>query len=218
MKGDLMRLATTEELTQMESEEGIKWAKANIHLTIYGDGSGVYYPDSFKKSPMFQCLKCQARYLLDTCANCGNNTFKSGGDRSRIPQLYIIAKQTGENRFENVKDMGIFCEKCDHGVTEWQCNCGTKNPVTKTLFVLEKKGGCFIATAAYGSVHAPEITLLQQFRDMRLRKNRLGSFIISVYEQHSPPLADWIAGHPIARLLVQKLFLAPIISILRYWK
>jgi hypothetical protein len=211
-----MRLATADELAKMEAEAGVQWKQADIVLTVYASGDGSYIP-SLDKSPMFQCLKCEGRYLLDACDNCGNNTFKCGGDERMVPQVFATAKGGGSNQITNTKDMGVFCQKCGQGITVWQCQCGAKNPVTKTLFIL-KKGGCFIATAAYGSPYAPQIILLQQFRDMRLRKTWFGPSIISTYERYSPPLANWIARHPIARLSVQKLFLAPIISVLRYRK
>ena len=74
---------------------------------------------------------------------------------------------------------------------------------------------CFVATAAYGSSLAPKVMTLRQLRDTRLRGNRLGRWAIRVYERYSPPLADWIAGRPVARSLVQRVVLTSLVRIAR---
>lgn len=61
-------------------------------------------------------------------------------------------------------------------------------------------GGCFIATAAWGSSLDPHVGTLRDFRERRLRPYALGRAFIAAYEQHSPPLAAWIAERPTARL------------------
>ena len=76
---------------------------------------------------------------------------------------------------------------------------------------------CFVATAAYGSSLAPEVMTLRRLRDTRLRGNRLGRWAIRVYERYSPPLADWIAERPVARSLVQRVVLTPVIRAARRW-
>ncbi len=80
---------------------------------------------------------------------------------------------------------------------------------------ITQKSGCFIATATYGSALAPEVVILQQFRDTRLRQFGLGRGIIKLYERYSPPLADWIADRPRARRWVRRLVLSPLIRIVR---
>ncbi len=80
-----------------------------------------------------------------------------------------------------------------------------------------KKDGCFIATATYGSPLAPEIIVLRRFRDTRMRPRRAGRRMIDVYERYSPPLADAIAPHPTARLWVRRLLLAPVIAVIQRW-
>ena len=81
----------------------------------------------------------------------------------------------------------------------------------------KEKNGCFIATAAYGSPLAPEIVVLQCFREARLRPHRTGRWMISVYERYSPPLADTMAPHPTVRLWVRRLLLTPAVFAVRRW-
>jgi hypothetical protein len=81
----------------------------------------------------------------------------------------------------------------------------------------KKKDKCFIATAAYGSALAPDVVVLQCFRDTRLKRNWLGRRIVSLYERYSPPLADAIAQHPVVRLWVRRWVLSPLVWFVRRW-
>lgn len=98
-----------------------------------------------------------------------------------------------------------------------------KNPDVKLQLqelqsnIQKADGGCFIATAAYGSPLAPEIVVLQRFREARLRPHRSGRWLISVYERYSPPLADTMAPHPTVRLWVRRLLLTPAVFAVRRW-
>jgi hypothetical protein len=62
---------------------------------------------------------------------------------------------------------------------------------------------CFIATAAFGSVDAPRVRRLREFRDRVLLKNSLGKRFVHTYYRHSPPLARWLTTHETARVIVR---------------
>ncbi|MDY0351249.1 MAG: delta-60 repeat domain-containing protein [Desulfobulbaceae bacterium] len=62
---------------------------------------------------------------------------------------------------------------------------------------------CFIATAAYGSLFHPCVTILRDFRDRFLLTNAAGQYLVAAYYQFSPPAAEFIADHPALRRLVQ---------------
>ncbi|UCG12841.1 MAG: hypothetical protein JSU72_20635, partial [Deltaproteobacteria bacterium] len=64
-------------------------------------------------------------------------------------------------------------------------------------------GGCFIATAAYGSAMAPHVEILRDFRDRFLITNSLGKAFVQFYYEHSPPLADLVARHDTLRAAVR---------------
>lgn len=53
----------------------------------------------------------------------------------------------------------------------------------------EKKEGCHIATAVYGSYEAPEVMTLRRFRDETLRNSAFGRWFIRTYYRLSPPVA-----------------------------
>ena len=64
-------------------------------------------------------------------------------------------------------------------------------------------GGCFIATAAFGSPLAKEVQILRHFRDQYLLPHLAGQFLVRGYYFTSPPLAAFIERHPLLRQVVQ---------------
>jgi len=77
------------------------------------------------------------------------------------------------------------------------------------------RGGCFIATAAYGSSQAYEVEVLRRFRDEHLVGTRLGDRLVAAYYAVSPPIAAFIAPRAPLRALVRG-GLEPIIFAIRH--
>ncbi len=71
-------------------------------------------------------------------------------------------------------------------------------------------GGCFIATAAFGSYRAPEVILLQKFRDRILLTNLPGRLFVDFYYRVSPSIADFISQYDALRSAT-RLALQPLI-------
>ena len=76
----------------------------------------------------------------------------------------------------------------------------------------KKKGGCFIATTAYGSPLHPFVKILRNFRDTCLMPSELGRKIVDLYYKYSPFGADVIAKHNALKVVV-RINLLPIIAI-----
>lgn len=68
---------------------------------------------------------------------------------------------------------------------------------------------CFVATAAYGSPDAPDVRILQQFRDSLLLKSVAGRLFTRVYERSSPPLAAGIERSRMLRTVARGLVVRP---------
>jgi hypothetical protein len=72
----------------------------------------------------------------------------------------------------------------------------TESPEAPSPFPDVKKGGCFIATAAYGFYSAPQVQALRLFRDRFLMTNPLGRAFVEWYYHYGPIGARFITEHP----------------------
>jgi len=73
-------------------------------------------------------------------------------------------------------------------------------------------GGCFIATAAFGSPTERQIIILRKFRDRYLIPNPLGYNFVNIYNTCLPPLANLISEYDILRMAA-KWILLPIVGV-----
>lgn len=78
-------------------------------------------------------------------------------------------------------------------------------------------GGCFIATAAYGSYLHPEVMTLRDFRDRYLLTNLPGKVLVDIYYRTSPPLADFISAHESVKVMVRILLTPLIFAVKHLW-
>jgi hypothetical protein len=72
-------------------------------------------------------------------------------------------------------------------------------------------GGCFIATAAYGTPMAEEIKILREFRDKYLMTNPVGKGLVEFYYRVSPPIAEFITKYPSLKPIV-RIGLLPVVA------
>lgn len=76
-------------------------------------------------------------------------------------------------------------------------------------------GGCFIATASYGSKLHPKVQVLREFRDDVLLASEWGRAVVDTYYKYSPDLACYIAERDGVRMITRVL-LAPIVFVISY--
>jgi len=73
-------------------------------------------------------------------------------------------------------------------------------------------GGCFIATAAFGTPMAQEINTLRNVRDSYMLNNAVGAAFVDTYYRLSPAVADKVAGHPTLAAVI-RIILMPVVMI-----
>jgi subtilisin family serine protease len=64
-------------------------------------------------------------------------------------------------------------------------------------------GGCFIATAAFGSPLAHRVQILRDLRGRYLLPSPTGKILVALYRKLSPPIASLIAGNEVLRPMVR---------------
>jgi hypothetical protein len=62
---------------------------------------------------------------------------------------------------------------------------------------------------------AKEVRVFEKVRDEYLLTNQLGRAFVSAYYKYSPPLAHWIAKHPMMRKIV-RVGLYPILTLSKW--
>ena len=72
---------------------------------------------------------------------------------------------------------------------------------------------CFVATAAYGTPMADEISVLRRFRDRHLRSNPVGEALVDTYYEVGPSMAAWVSESEMRREAVRTM-LQPIVWLL----
>jgi hypothetical protein len=77
---------------------------------------------------------------------------------------------------------------------------------------LPDKGGCFIATAAYGADWYAEVLALRDFRDRYLLRSSPGRWLVARYYELSPAVADYIRAHSALKPIVRAL-LTPLVVV-----
>jgi hypothetical protein len=82
-------------------------------------------------------------------------------------------------------------------------DCHNTGPLQVLEFHTVASGGevdaCFIATAAYGSLMANDVTMLRRFRDSVLRQSVLGELLTESYYTFGPPVAHVVGESELLR-------------------
>lgn len=80
-------------------------------------------------------------------------------------------------------------------------------------------GGCFIATASFGSPLEKHVMILRNFRDQHLLTHTPGRLFVTFYYKHSPPIANFISESGILKFIVRACLMPFVIfsgSVMRY--
>lgn len=147
--------------------------KANIRQFLYrgNDGQPVYndwIPSGDVFFGIISDIKAynylKANNLINTgiCPECG--------------EFPIDSKYSFTSGF-NANVTYHLCKNC--------YSAGNKSSVNPA----NSEKGCYIATACYGNINAPEVYFFRQYRDNILKKSFLGNLSVSLYYFFSPFIA-----------------------------
>lgn len=108
--------------------------------------------------------------------------------------LFFTASVDQAGIVTNYSDPSSLCQApytTADSYTSADTQCATPQRVSGLLDGKE----CFIATASYGSIMAPEVQTFRKFRSEFLLKSQIGKEFVRTYYRYSPPLADFISEH-----------------------
>jgi hypothetical protein len=98
-------------------------------------------------------------------------------------------------------------------------DCHNQSSIRSITFTTPARGvgevdACFVATAAYGSALAADVTMLRHVRDSMLRKTVLGELAVQTYYTFSPPVAGMIGESELLRWTAREM-LVPVVHFVR---
>jgi hypothetical protein len=129
-------------------------------------------------------------------------------------RLCVLVSERGDGRFFHVEKLPFTVQ--DDGLMWVQVHHLTTVGVDEVVEASSSEGGsgggCFIATAAYGSYFEQHVKILRQLRDDILLQSPIGRAFVKAYYRTSPPIADFIAGHDALRAMV-RWSLAPVVGL-----
>jgi len=184
-----------------------------------GDASGTDNPTTINvdsdKSVTANFIR---QYTLTVSAGTGGSTDPSPGTYTHDSGAKVTVKAIANTGYN---------------FSGWSGDAsGTTNPITITMdkdktvtasFTATSSGdtggdsggggGCFIATACYGTPMAEEVKTLCAFRDQYLVNSSLGRAFIELYYSYSPKVADFIRQREYLKAVVRE-FLRPIVWII----
>ena len=85
-------------------------------------------------------------------------------------------------------------------------------PLSEVQAPTQKKSGCFVATAIYGSYDDENVVLLRRYRDNVLLINPFGRALVRLYYWVFPPIANLLKKVPLLLNLFRRVIIQPIVD------
>lgn len=98
-------------------------------------------------------------------------------------------------------------------------DCHNQSQIRSVSFLTPERttgevDACFVATAAYGSALAADVTMLRHLRDSMLRKTVLGELAVQTYYTFSPAVAGMVGESELLRWTAREMLL-PVVRFVR---
>lgn len=143
-----------------------------------------YYDENDPKEKAKRILRLKHKINL----NCDflNAIYVTQGHRTSLC-MDVAAR---ESRYEKILKYEKEIQETEHDYSH--------PPVNKEKFSTlpeeNKSGGCYVATAVYGSYDCPQVWTLRRYRDNILAKTMYGRMFIRTYYAISPTLVKWFGN------------------------
>lgn len=154
----------------------------------YYDNIDLKIKNSYVQGYANNCSACR-----DILYTCGNQIVDIFGDvygdiaafcwKVGVKQHNIL-NGVFDNKKLNADIINSYNDKISKYDTSYQA------PTTN----MSADGGCYVATAVYGSYDCPEVWTLRRFRDYKLAETWYGRAFVHTYYAISPTLVKWF-GH-----------------------
>ena len=142
------------------------------------------------------------------CKNCGSNDFEQDG--RNMTCRFCGSKFILDKEHDSVKETTIALnEDVVQLLHRWRENPAEGDKYAKLILQIDpnnkqalqkigpssdqrsNSGGCYIATAVYGSYDCPPVWVLRRFRDRNLASTWYGRIFIRCYYAVSPTFVKW---------------------------
>ena len=187
-----------------ETDVALNQLQTSNLVTVSGLGSGVSVPVS----------AAGGEYALNaTTIYTGAVNWVSNGDQINARHTSDATEDTTTST--TIMVGGVMAPNSITQIGDNEVVSDAYDTTTEGSSNGDSGGGCFIATAAYGSYLAPQVVTFRNFRDRYLLTNSLGERLVEFYYRHSPHLADYIRQRETLRAGV-RLILTPIAYGIRF--
>ncbi len=128
-----------------------------------------------------------------TCYHLGNHLEALFGDDVEATNLAAVAWTRGIELHASVISLLQDKEGNKNEINSYATKIQKYDPsyVAPTINTTTTSGGCYVATAVYGSYDCPEVWTLRRYRDHTLAKTWYGRAFIRTYYAISPTLVKW---------------------------
>lgn len=182
-------------------------------------GGSRLLPDEkvFHANPSHRYLDT-AKWLIENGANikyCFDAVMFDAGDARAVGNVSVLSCAVDKNNYEMVRalvDTGKYTTEELSVAATWSRDKAITDLLVSHGATTPKKassGGCYVATAVYGSYDCPEVWTLRRFRDNYLQEHILGRLFIRFYYAVSPTIVRWFgrfrAFNKINRTILNKL-------------
>lgn len=165
--------------------------KGNGMMALTGVGGLISSASSTGNALTEDANRCfSIANVMILCGNYIESTFDMNVEDYKKAAVFCWKKGLEFNSdYKSVHNSNLFNNETLH---RFSAKINKYDPTYQV--VEEKSGGCYVATAVYGSYDCPEVWTLRRFRDYSLAMTWYGRLFIAIYYAISPTIVKWF-GH-----------------------